>query len=732
MADSHQAIFTFALAAGAGVLLMSLAVRLRLSAIVLLLLGGVALGPQGLGLVQPASLGQGLDTIIKLTVALILFEGGLTLDPNGYRQVAREIRGVLTRGVLITWLCSALAIYALFGYDPSFCLLAGSLIIVTGPTVIAPLLKRIRVKKTIHHILHWEGVLIDPIGVFVALLCYEWILGDGAGALRDFVLRFATGLVVGLVCGLLISLAIRRGLVPEERLNTVAVASTLVVFALADHILPESGLLSVTVAGLVVGYRNHPRIEALKVYKAELIEMLIGILFVLLSANLDLQAFVELGWRGVALVAIVMLVIRPLNIWGSMYGTSLGLREKLFLSWIGPRGIVAASMASLFALNLRSHLPHAAFLETFTFSVIAGTVLVQGLTAGWVGRLLGMVEAQPRGWLIVGAHGLGRAVGGFLRQRGEAVVLMDSNPREVALARRAGLTAVRGNALLASSLDTPELYGTGYVLAITSNPGLNALVCQHWKREQPGARLYRWGTLAADQEAAAREDFAGQEVWRGLDMADIARRDPEARDLSLRTRRLEPGEKSEQPERVLMLTDKSGSTPGWHAHAGAAWTLSYFPFSVRLDARLRPEWLLLIPQGDLGAVTRQLLECLRPDYPELDVDGLHGQLLAMAREHSCVMGEGVAMPHLYSEALEDSVVLVAKLGQPACGEHAGEQFEVVFLVLSPRDKPSRHLHTLAEISRFVMNANYFRQLRAARTREELVAVFYPDRPLPSP
>ncbi len=402
---AHELLTTFTSAAAIGVCLFSVANYLRTTPIVILLIGGVLAGPEGLGIVQPQALGDGLGTIISLAVAIILFEGGLTLDLKDYRTVSREILGILTIGVLVTWLGTAALVKLAFGFDLAFCLLAASLVIVTGPTVIGPLLHRIRAKPKLQSILHWEGVLIDPIGVFIALLCFEYYISTNGShqlVLQDFMLRFAIGAALGISFGLLLDFILRRGWMDEGHNNVFVLAMAMLNFALADLLKSESGLLSVTVTGLVLGIRKTPQLRAIVSYKTELKDFLIGLLFVLLAANLEIRSFLDYGWQLLIVLVCMMIIIRPLNVFMSTLGSSLDLKEKLFLSWISPRGIVAASMASVFALALEQKgSVNARFIETFTFSVIAATVVVQGCTAGMLGRALGVVRPIPKGWIIV-------------------------------------------------------------------------------------------------------------------------------------------------------------------------------------------------------------------------------------------------------------------------------------------------------------------------------------------
>ncbi|HQP47125.1 MAG TPA: cation:proton antiporter, partial [Spirochaetota bacterium] len=234
MNEGQQLIITFGGAVFFGILFFAIARKLRITPIVVLLIGGIFLGPSsyGLGIINPGALGDGLKVIVQLAVALILFEGGMSLDAKGYRQVSGEIRRVLTWGVVVTWFGSALAVKFIFDLSWTLSALAGSLIIVTGPTVIGPLLKRIRVQSRLFHFLHWESVLIDPIGVFIALLCFEWIIGHDA--IEFFVLRLLLGLSLGFGGGLLLSLMIRRQWLPDESLNIFVLACALGLFTLSD------------------------------------------------------------------------------------------------------------------------------------------------------------------------------------------------------------------------------------------------------------------------------------------------------------------------------------------------------------------------------------------------------------------------------------------------------------------------------------------------------------------
>lgn len=717
-----------------GVLFIVISHKLRVSAIVLLLLGGVALGKHGLGLLHPEHLGDGLRVIVSLAVGLILFEGGLTLDMKGYREAPKEIRSLMTKGVLITWAASSLIVWLLFDYPLEFCMLAGSLVIVTGPTVIGPLLKRIQVSRKVHSILHWEGVLIDPAGVFITLLCYEWLTSGGHLAITEFMVRVLVGVIMGLTCGGVIAYVIKRNWIPKEHLNIFVVVAAVGIFALSDLFAHESGLLTVTIAGFVIGYIDRPQVQQIKRYKAELIELLIGMLFMLLAANLDVPAFLKAGWKGFLAVVIVMFLVRPLNIFVSLHNKTVTFREKLFLSWVAPRGIVAASMASLFALLLSnqqsgSHTNYSEyswFLETFTYSVIAGTVIFQGFSAGWVAKLLGLRQPEATGWLVIGAHRLGRMGASFIQQRGYSVVMLDTNVHNCAVARRAGHTVISGNALTIDPDDYPALYGIGNVLAITANEDLNTLACQRWDKELANGHLYKWVSSEQKQEVDTPELMVGRPIWEDLRIGQMRTIDLDDDKVEISADKVRVGDIRHR-ERVLLSAFNETLTPGLPKEAnGTGWVLMYRPFRIQLDVEIQPDWIVLSTAESMKAVTRELLDLTQDFFPELDSDRLHNQLMQQEEQYSSLIGYEVALPHAYTEVIDKSIVLIAKMAEPITCMHSTEEIRYVFLVLSPKDKPRHHLNALSEISTFIMNEENRRHLNDATSPHDLVHLFFPD------
>ncbi len=727
MEIGHDTLTTFAGAMVFGVLFTLIAQKLNMSTIIVLVVGGIVVGPECLNWITPESLGGGLKTIISLAVGLILFEGGLNLDIKGYKTVSREIRGVLTRGVLITWLTTTLAIKLLFSLPWDFSLLAASLIIVTGPTVIGPLLKRLRVKRNIRTILHWEGVLIDPIGVFIALLCYEFIIDPSDQPFRQFLVRAIVGIAFGTIGGLLTALVIRRRWIPEESLNISFLASALAIFTLSDLVSHESGLLSVTIAGFVIGYLHKQQIEQVKIYKAELIQLLIGLLFILLSANLDLKAFHSFltdDMRGVALIVFVMIVVRPLNIFASTIGCQLDISDKLFLSWVAPRGIVAASMASLFALNLHElGFENAIFLETFTYSIIIGTVLFQGLTAKWVGGVLKVLEPKPKGWLVIGAHQLGRTVAAFIKSSGVPVIIFDTNIKNILDARRQDLTAINGDALTVSIENHPDLYEIGNVLAITANEDLNTLICQRWRREISEVNLYRWGSKRSNTETEGDSLMIGRQIWENLNLSEITSLTLEDRQVGRIHTRLNVDDIANK-DLILMCVFNQEVLPFLPQNAaGEGSILTCQPTITKLDTDVAPKKIIISHAKDLPAVTRELLESVRDDFPSLDINELYEKLIEYEHKYSSLICPDASLPHAYTAGLTNSILLVAKLTTSIKSFHSEDPVSLVFLVLSPEGQPRQHLQMLSEISRLLIDDNNRKQLLSASTVGELYDAF---------
>ncbi len=489
-----SAAITLAVALAVGMVAQALARHLRLPGIVLLLGAGVLLGPDGLDVVRPGLLGELLEMLVGFAVAVILFDGGMSLNIKQARQSARSIRQLITIGALVTWGGGALAARYVMQWSWPVSILFGSLVIVTGPTVINPLLRRLRVQRRVATILEAEGILIDAIGAIIAVVALEVALsGESLGhGTNEVLLRLVFGSVVGILFGLLVALLLKlHRVIPEGLENMLILALVLVVFQFSNAVLSESGLVSVTVAGLLVGNFRGRVLDELREFKEELTTLLIGMLFVILAADVRVAEVVDLGWRGVATVAALMFVVRPLNILASTVGTTLDGRQKLFLSWIAPRGIVAAAVASLFAETLHSAgVAGGDQLRALVFLVIASTVLLQGLTGAVFARMLGLRMPSNAGFVILGAGPIGLHLGRLLRSSKNDVVFLDSNPEACRAAEAEGFRVIFGNALKESILYRAQLDSRAGVIAVTPNEEINFLFVRSAREQYNAPRLW--------------------------------------------------------------------------------------------------------------------------------------------------------------------------------------------------------------------------------------------------
>ena len=561
--ENNSALWSLCFAIGAGCFLTSLSRKTHLPTLVLLLLGGFLFGPEGFNFFDPKALGEFLPIFISLAIAIILFEGGLTLDLREFTQTSVVIQRLLTVGVLITWIGIAICIVFVFKTNISFALLMGSLVIVTGPTVIVPLLRRIRIQSRIANILHWEGVLIDSIGVFIAILCFEWVVeGGGTVAIPNFMIRILSGLLIGSIGGYLIYLCMERKWIPDTLINAFALASAMFIFGLTELVKPEAGLLSVTVAGIIVGIKKPHRLKEIKAFKAEIVDLLIGLLFLVLVARLELHQFKHFFSQGGLWVLIaVILVIRPLSVFISSYKTQINFREKLLLSWIAPRGVVAASMASLFAISLQNKenaIGDPLLMEAFVYSVICTTVLLQGMSSGIVARILRLQRPDPNDWIIIGAHRFGRELAQAMNFNEErSVILLDTNPTNIKLAKKQGLKALLCDGMEAEELYEEEqlLFGTGYVLALTDNSELNQLLMQRWAEQLNREIVYGW--IPSDY-APSITNVIGQPIFGNLEPPAVLSSELIKRNYSIETIKIRINETAslEYPDAIPLVVLK--------------------------------------------------------------------------------------------------------------------------------------------------------------------------------
>jgi NhaP-type Na+/H+ or K+/H+ antiporter/mannitol/fructose-specific phosphotransferase system IIA component (Ntr-type) len=723
---THEIVLTLTVAIFAGAALTILARRIAMPTISLLLLGGFVLGPEVLGIVQPSSLQEMLPVIVSLSIGIILFEGGMTLDIKDFLGASRIIQQMLTIGVLVTWMTTAAAVRLIFGFPPMLCLLAGSLVIVTGPTVIQPLLKRIRIQKNLHSILQWEGVLIDPVGVFIAVLSFDLVAGgSGSAAITQFLVRFISGILVGYIGGELISFALKRRFVSEDAVNLLAVAGAMMVFGIAEAIISEGGLLAVTIAGLVLGHRKPAELKAIVHFKSTITDLLIGLLFILLIARLEVQQFIDFGWRGVALVAAVMFVVRPIAVGVSSIGTGLKLNEFLLLSWVAPRGVVAASMASLFGLALarKETFESPLFLESFVYSTIVGTILLQGFTAAPLAVLLKLRRNEPRGWLIVGAHEFARRVALFIETRAKVpVVLIDSNRSSVSEAREKELVAFAGDARDLSLWESRgEFADVGNMLALTDNDELNQILSHRWAAALGRDHVFHWSSGLSERHS--REDFLSTAVvWKGTPRPSFI-----CDELATGEAALEVTDALEKRLRigtVPLLALRDGNimldpAPGSSAKAFLVLRRRGDPL---LNA-LHQELIIWLDTRTRSAIFAAMIQAASRLQPNIKVLELTRNLLEHERQYPSIASHGVSVPHIRVKDLSTPICVVARTAEAVTfTENEASPVRLVFLLLTPERAPEAHLTLLSEIVRLASNDVVRNRLLTAETPGDFLEI----------
>ena len=485
-----------------------LAAKVRIPSILLLLSTGFIAGPVARWINPDDLLGDLLFPIVSLSVGLILFEGGLSLRFSELQQIGRALMGLLTIGAAVTWALTTVAARWLLGMPIETALVLGAILIVTGPTVIGPLLRYIRPTGSVEPIAKWEGIVIDPIGATLAVLVYSTVWSEPTAGFRSSAMNAGTELMqtllAGVVCGTVAAgiqlVALRRFWIPDRLQSPVLVALVAAALTSANLWQQESGLLAVTVMGVILANQKSVSIGHIAEFKENLSVLLISCLFILLSARLKVEDLTQLGFRGILFVLCLILVVRPAAVWIGTIGSRITWQERVFLSWFAPRGIVAAAVSSVFAIRLG---PAGDDLVPATFVVIVGTVLVYGLTAFPLARRLGLAVLEPQGLLLAGVSNFSRAIAHAVKADGIPVVLLDSNRGNVNSAKLEGLEAVHADLLDEDLVDDVSLGGLGRFLALTSNEEVNALATMRFREVFGSANIYQLapshgGTSASD------------------------------------------------------------------------------------------------------------------------------------------------------------------------------------------------------------------------------------------
>ena len=460
--------------------------HLHLPGIVLLLFSGILFGPDGLNWIKPNSLGPGLHILVGFAVAIILFEGGMNLRISRIMRERKAIRGLITVGALCTLIGGTLVTIIFLGWDFRTSILFGTLIIVTGPTVITPLLKRIRVHHGVSTILEAEGILLDAIGAIIAVVALEIAISpSGLSFIKGFyhiIFRLAIGALLGVSGGYLLTILFRfRNLIPDGIENVFILSWVIALFQISNTISPESGIAAVTIAGMTIGNSKTYIQQDLLEFKEQLTVLMIGMLFILLSADVRIEQIYGLGFSGLFTVFLLIVVIRPVSVFIGTKKSGLDFNQKLLLSWIAPRGIVAAAVASLFVYELDQHGFDGTQLRALVFLLIIVTVLSAGLTGGAVAKKLKLKRKSQSGWIILGAHEVSRLLSRLLKQDGNEIICIDEDPNSCLVAENEGIKVFFGNALDNRTLQRAEPDTRKGIIALSGNEEVNYIFSQRAK-----------------------------------------------------------------------------------------------------------------------------------------------------------------------------------------------------------------------------------------------------------
>ncbi|MBZ9730660.1 cation:proton antiporter [Salegentibacter sp. JZCK2] len=487
-----------------GILAQWLAWKIKTPAILPLILIGLLVGPistliseDGTKWVEPIwngseglFPGESLFYFVSLAISVILFEGGLTLRRSEVGNIGPVILKLISVGTVVTFLGAGLAAHFIFDLSWQISFLFSALIIVTGPTVISPILRNIPLKTHVSSILKWEGILIDPIGALISVLMFEFIRVEGGQdftqtALIEFGKILLFGFTFGFTFAHLLAFLIKRQIIPHYLLNVFILATVLGVFVLADTFAHESGLLAVVIMGMVMGNQKLPNIKELLYFKESLSVLLISILFILLAANIEVEELLLVfNWNSLILFGVVALVVRPIGVILSSLGSGLKLNEIAFISWVGPRGIVAAGIASLFGLRLaREGIAGAEYITPLVFMIVLCSVLLNAATARLFARLVGVFIKDSQGILIIGASSIARLIGKYLHDNERHVVLLDNNSDNVKKARDLGIDAIEGSVYSDDLMNNIELNDIGYLMAMTGNSDINKTAISKFKKQ---------------------------------------------------------------------------------------------------------------------------------------------------------------------------------------------------------------------------------------------------------
>ena len=482
----------------------------KIPSILLLLLIGFLAGPIS-GFLNPDEVfGDLLFPFVSIAVAIILFEGGLSLKLRELQSVFGIVRNLITIGTIVTWGLSTLAAHYIIHIPFNISLLLGAVLVVTGPTVIIPLLRLVKPKGQVNSILKWEGIVNDPIGALLALLVFDAIISTGpAEATVTIILVILKTILVssfiGLIGGYLLVYLIKKDYIPDYLQNPATLATLLLVFAVSNTVQTESGLFAVTLMGIYLANQKHVVVEHIIEFKETLGVLLLSVLFIVLAARLQVEDLELIDSSVVIFLLLLILIVRPAGILLSTIGTNINWKEKLYLSWMAPRGIVAAAVTSIFSIELlHNGYEEAKILVPIMFLVIVATILVYGLSAIPLAKLLKLSDPNPQGILIAGINKLSIEIHEILKNYNLRVLLVDRNWEKVTYARQTGIEAAFGSIVSEKTIENIDLSGIGKFIALTTNRGINSLSTIYYSKIFDSANVYQINTGDKENEQMSK------------------------------------------------------------------------------------------------------------------------------------------------------------------------------------------------------------------------------------
>ncbi len=498
-----------------GILAQWLSWRFRLPSILLLLLFGFIGGPV-LGWIEPSKyFGELLFPFISISVAIILFEGGLSLKIKELREVGSVVRNLILFGIPITWGLAALFSYYILEISVGLSILFGAILVVTGPTVILPILKQVRPKGNINPILKWEGIVNDPIGAILAIIVFEVLLASGIGEATEILVlnlgkAFILSAIFGITGGVLLVYLFKKNIIPEYLHNAVTLTFVVICFALSNVVQPESGLFAVTIMGIYLANQKRVRITEIIEFKENLRLLLLSLLFIILASRLQLSDLKLISSEIVIFTILLVLVVRPATVLLSTLGLKCEKKTLAFLSALAPRGIVAAAVVSLFSIELESAgFSEAGILMPYMFFIIVVTIAVYSLSAMPIAKMLKLADPEPQGCIIIGAHKIAVEIAKALRDLELKVVLVDTNRSNISKANLEGVKTYYGSVHSDYIFDEIDLTGIGSLLALTPNKEVNSLAVLYFSRLFGREKVYQ---LAYEDDPEDRSEVISNEL----------------------------------------------------------------------------------------------------------------------------------------------------------------------------------------------------------------------------